>query len=259
VLHQGDGPMAFFGRQMAPRHSNLAAYKQELISLVQAVWHWQPYLWGRPIAVRTDHYRLNFLLDQHLSTIPQHQWASKLLGFDFRVEYKPGAMNTVADALSRRDTEESALALAISAPSSLFDELRAEYAIDTTLAALRQKVRAGTRGDKWAVVDDLVTYSSRIYVQASSSSLPALLMGAHGTGPSTAPTTLYTNAAPPTARPSHPPSGGNSGNGGHRNKNRNGGHGGGNNSRNSNSSGGRTSSSGQPTVPTASDAGTGTP
>jgi hypothetical protein len=88
------------------------------------------------------------------------------------------------------------------------------------------------------------------------------------TGPSAAPMALYTKAVPPAARPSsstssHPPSGGNSGNGGHRNKNnnknRNGGHGGGNNDRNSNGSGGRTSSSGQPTVPTASDGGTGTP
>jgi hypothetical protein len=39
----------------------------------------------------------------------------KLLGFDFTVEYKPGAANAVADALSRRDTEEGAI-LALSAP-----------------------------------------------------------------------------------------------------------------------------------------------
>jgi hypothetical protein len=88
------------------------------------------------------------------------------------------------------------------------------------------------------------------------------------TGPSAATTALYTNVVPLAARPSsstlsHLPSGDNSGNSGHRNKNNNkncnGSHGGGNNSRNNNGSGGRTSSSGQPTVPTASDGGTGTP
>jgi hypothetical protein len=47
VLHQGVGPVAFFSRQMAPRHYKLAAYERELIALVQAVKHWRPYLWGR--------------------------------------------------------------------------------------------------------------------------------------------------------------------------------------------------------------------
>jgi hypothetical protein len=84
----------------------IAAYERELIGLVQAVRHWRPYLWGRPFVVRTDHYALKFMLDQRLSTIPQHHWISKLFGFDFRVEYRPGRLNTVADALSRRDAEE---------------------------------------------------------------------------------------------------------------------------------------------------------
>jgi hypothetical protein len=77
------------------------------------------------------------------------------------------------------------------------------------------------------------------------------------TDPSAAPMALYTNTAPPAARPpsstpSRPPSGGNSGNSGHQNKNnnkiRNGGHGGGNNGRNSNGSGGCNGFSGQTTV-----------
>jgi len=50
-----------------------------------------PYLWGRHFLVRTDHYSLKFLLDQRLSTIPQHQWLSKLFGFDFAVEYRQAA------------------------------------------------------------------------------------------------------------------------------------------------------------------------
>jgi hypothetical protein len=83
VLHQGDGPIAFFNHPMAPQHAKLAAYERELIGLAQAVCHWRAYLWGRSFLVRIDHYSLKFLLDQCLSMIPQHQWASKLLGFDF--------------------------------------------------------------------------------------------------------------------------------------------------------------------------------
>jgi hypothetical protein len=39
VLHQGDGPIAFFSRPMVPRHAKLVAYERELISLVQVVRH----------------------------------------------------------------------------------------------------------------------------------------------------------------------------------------------------------------------------
>jgi hypothetical protein len=37
--------------------------------------------------------------------VPLHQWISKLFGFDFAVEYRPGHLNAVADALSRRDMQ----------------------------------------------------------------------------------------------------------------------------------------------------------
>jgi hypothetical protein len=59
-----------------------------------------------------------------LTTIPQHHWVSKLLGFDFMVEYKSGALNITADALSRRD-EQPGEAMALSAPQfTLFDDVR---------------------------------------------------------------------------------------------------------------------------------------
>jgi hypothetical protein len=72
VLHQGDGALAFFSRPFAVRHLKLAAYERELIGLVQAVRHWRPYLCGRHFIVRMDHYALKFMLDQRLSTVPQH-------------------------------------------------------------------------------------------------------------------------------------------------------------------------------------------
>jgi hypothetical protein len=64
-----------------------------------------------PLLVRTHLHRPHRPLQpqvptrQCLSTVPQHQWISKIFGYDFIVEYRLGKLNTAADALSRRDTE----------------------------------------------------------------------------------------------------------------------------------------------------------
>jgi hypothetical protein len=39
VLHQGQGPIAFFNKAVAPQHAELTAYERELIGLVQVVRH----------------------------------------------------------------------------------------------------------------------------------------------------------------------------------------------------------------------------
>jgi hypothetical protein len=41
-----------------------------------------------------------------LSIVPQHQWISKLFGYDFEVKYRPGRINVAMDALSHRDAED---------------------------------------------------------------------------------------------------------------------------------------------------------
>jgi hypothetical protein len=96
-----------------------------------------------------DPFPLKFLLDQKITTIPQHQWVNKLLGFDFTVEYKPGTTNTIADALSRCDTEAEASLRALSVPAfQLFDDLRGELDSDKALRALKEEVIQGLHDDK---------------------------------------------------------------------------------------------------------------
>jgi hypothetical protein len=107
------------------------------MALVLVVRHWQPYLWGCPFVIHTDHFSLTFLRDQKIATIPQHQWVSKLLGFDFTVEYKLGTTNTITDSTLR-----SALTF------QLFDDLHAELDSDTALRTLKEEVNQGLHGDK---------------------------------------------------------------------------------------------------------------
>jgi hypothetical protein len=110
----------------------------------------------------TDHYRFKYLLNQRLATIPQHQCVSKLTGFDFHVEYKPGSSNTVANALSRRDTGEDGQLAAVSAPLFMvFDDLRVETEGVESLRRLKEEVIVGRKGEAWKIVDGLVTVGAK--------------------------------------------------------------------------------------------------
>jgi hypothetical protein len=126
VLHQDNDPIAFYSWPIAAQHTKLDTYERELIGLIKPMCHWRPYLWARPFVMRTNHFALKYMLDQHLSTIPQHTWVSKLFGYDFRVEYMSGKANTIADALSNHD-EHSAVELPLSSPTFVMcDELHQE-------------------------------------------------------------------------------------------------------------------------------------
>ncbi|KAF0923711.1 hypothetical protein E2562_006683 [Oryza meyeriana var. granulata] len=185
VLIQEGHPIAFFSRPVAPRHRSLAAYERELIGLVLAVRHWRPYLWGRRFVVKTDHYSLKYLLDQRLATIPQHHWVGKLLGFDFAVEYKSGVSNTVADALSRRDTEEDTLGelRVVSAPRFDFiARLRQAQATDPALVTIHDDIQAGTRAAPWSVRDGMILYDDRLYIPPASPLLQEIVAAVHDDG-----------------------------------------------------------------------------
>jgi hypothetical protein len=182
VLHQDAGPLAFFSHPFAARHHKLAAYERELIGLFQAMRHWHPYFWGRHFLVRIDQYSLKFLLDQRLSTVPQHQWINKLFGFDFAVEYKLGCLNTMADALSRRDMEDNTV-LALSGPTfSFIDHIRAATGTADDSRHLLQRLQDGDLAAPWRLEDGLLLHGSRVYMPEHGDLHHQALRLAHAAG-----------------------------------------------------------------------------
>lgn len=75
---------------------------------------WRAYLQHAEFLIHTDHCSLAHLEDQRLHTTWQQKVFTKLLGFQFRIRYKKGTNNRVADALSRRPPTSSESLLAIS-------------------------------------------------------------------------------------------------------------------------------------------------
>jgi hypothetical protein len=84
----------------------MSTYKKELVALVAIVKKWQPYLLGCPLTIKTYHQSLKFLLEQKIGSPMRQRWVSKLLGYDFVVEYKKGQDNKVVYALSQRNKED---------------------------------------------------------------------------------------------------------------------------------------------------------
>lgn len=180
MLMQCQRPIAFFSQGLKGRFLSMSTYEKELVALVSAVKKWRPYLLGHPFRIKTDHQSLKFILEQKIGTPMQQRWVSKLLGYDFIVEYKKGQDNKVADALSRRDEEElQEVSLSLISYPTLdwSSELKASYSQDSQLLSLLKQLQDGTFTDsRYAVRDDLILYKKRLYVTANHSEHPLCIM-----------------------------------------------------------------------------------
>ena len=102
---QDQKPIAFHSQVLKGRSLVLSTYEKEFLAVVVAVQKWRHYLVGKPFVIKTDQQSLKYLLDQRVGTRAQQRWITKLLGYNFLVEYKKGKENVVVEALSRQGEE----------------------------------------------------------------------------------------------------------------------------------------------------------
>ena len=103
VLMQDGRPLTFYSQALKGKTLFLSTYDKELMALILAVKKWRPYLFGNTFVIKTAQQSLKHLLEQRIGTPMQQKWISKLLGYQFMVEFKRGKENKMADALSRKD------------------------------------------------------------------------------------------------------------------------------------------------------------
>lgn len=108
----------------------MSIYERELLAIVYAVQKWGAYLSHGHFIIKMDQKSIKFLLEQRLNTPFQQVWMSKLMGFDFEIQYKEGAENVAADALSRRPTAELLPMMLDNAKEGLLELIKNCWVVD---------------------------------------------------------------------------------------------------------------------------------
>ncbi|KAG4054816.1 hypothetical protein PC123_g10060 [Phytophthora cactorum] len=128
------------------------------------------YLLGSgPFVVYTDHASLRTVVKSPHISQQMARWLSFFAEYDFWVEYKPGKLNVVADALSLRLDYAVKTADAnrigverVSAPSSsLIDDVKTAYVRDADAKLLLSYVSAPSDEARQKLVPHLRTYTHR--------------------------------------------------------------------------------------------------
>lgn len=138
VLMQKGRPLTYLSKVLAPKHRGKFIYEKDYMALLNAIDKWRHYLQYRHFIVRTNHHSLKYLLEQKVTTAIQQKGLTKLLGLDYEVQYKKGAENRVANALSRQ-FEGTASVEDIGNPAQL-------HAISAAIPLLMQEIHAGYEG-----------------------------------------------------------------------------------------------------------------
>ena len=93
--------MAYWSRQLDKSERSYSTIEREALAVVSSIKEFYPYLYGFHFRIITDHNPLTSLKGLRDVGGRLTRWILFLQQFDFIVEYKPGRLNSNADALSR--------------------------------------------------------------------------------------------------------------------------------------------------------------
>lgn len=88
VLMQQGHPIAFIRKALSHKKTLISVYDGELLAICHAIMKWSQYLLGQRFIIRTNQRALKFLMEQKIHTSTQLRCLTKLMPFDYIIEYK---------------------------------------------------------------------------------------------------------------------------------------------------------------------------
>lgn len=167
VLLQKEHPLAFVSKALGPRNRGLSTYEKEYMAILLAVEQWRFYLQDAEFIIRTDHASLAHLTDQRLHTPWQHKVFTKLMGLQYKIIYKKGSENRVADALSRRPhPTEEIMAISSCQPIWIVTIMDAYQQDQTAIDLLQRLAIVQAPGDHYTLKNGIIRKDGKIWLPA---------------------------------------------------------------------------------------------
>ncbi|KAL8095193.1 hypothetical protein AgCh_036590 [Apium graveolens] len=177
---QSNRSIAYFSKLLGTKGQPKLIYEKELIAIVLAVQKWKYYLLGRHFMVRSGQQNLHFLSQQREVNPEYQKWIPKLLGYDSKIQFKSGAANRVADALSRKQESEVVMCALISSNGVLWDKLEKGIAADKDIQMIISHLKSGDKEyNRFSMVENKLLYKGRYVLPKASQFIPMLMREYH--------------------------------------------------------------------------------
>ncbi|KAA3480277.1 DNA/RNA polymerases superfamily protein [Gossypium australe] len=173
--------IAYASRQLKPREKNYPTHDLELDAIVFALKIWRHHLYGERCRIFTDHKSLKHLMTQKVLNLRQRRWLEFIKDYELFINYHPGKVNVVVDALNRKSLfvlKAMNTWVTLSDDGSILAELRARLMFlqeiyeaqkdDSDLQATRAQCESSVESDFRINSNGCLMFSDRVLSLTSS-------------------------------------------------------------------------------------------
>lgn len=179
VLLQNAQPIAFLSKALGQTHKAMSIYEKEFLALIMAVERWRSYLQLQEFVIITDHKSLAYLTEQSLHSDMQHKAMTRLMGLKFKIVYRQGKENTVADSLSRVGHLMALRAVATVQPAWV-QEVINSYATDARAQTLLASLAIHSPdSDGFSLHQNIIRHNGKVWIGENAALQTRLINAMH--------------------------------------------------------------------------------